>query len=391
MKINEKTETARRAVRQRLHQIDACPSGDGYGHTHNQRVWEHLHSLDGPVVDTIGNRGLAALEELVVVGAEYVTQTAARQVVRTHRRKGIAAAAAETAATQWLAGRAEMARWVSLRGSGKRMRFEGVLSGLPTGRPWGKFRAIRLSSRLKNDLLQQRRRELEAYFADSFRHGTVVIEWSEKMDDCSVGCESHKDWDTYSRRTRWPAIYHGVTVRAMYMTRAQLPGGQRVHHSLCTLGASLTHESGEQVDDGFRVWDAVWARKTRGVAWEVHAGYMAENVATGEVSHGRTARQAVNNLRRRSAVATDETDSKRATVRQFGQLAESHGSVRLTAADANESGACADGIQAWVARHCPHLDAWTDSITVGQAYRLDPANRLALYAARQAVRNARHA
>ena len=317
------------------------------------------------------------------------------------RRKGVTRAVAER---EGRAFRLAVLQWDEVIRQVKQYRWKMKMVFRKTGSK------VRNAWDIAGDLERSRRLAVSMHFS-RFNHGVVTVTWgalprsdAREMDDshehyAGVEVESEKTWTLDGKLMNWPAMKYHVRVRAQKLYKADMPaqwdlglprhtqnriGGNRNIDGLITLTAKQVPSPDGEV----RAWEASWARRSRGIAWNVIHGAIVE-APDGTCVHGATVKSALSNLKRR------QTRSQRSAAVAVGmdlpEVIQKYGERRLNWRIARSAGLCADGITGWVMEHFPDLDPRKDSITVKQALATRSSESLVLRAIEAASRRWREA
>ena len=219
----------------------------------------------------------------------------------------------------------------------------------------------------RSQLRLERAQDVVAPFENSFANGTASVQWTKNLAECTVEINSSLNWDGYSKSTKYPMTQWTVSITAQYLPRQRLPNGDRILHGLITLGAVPIDGSELGADEAWRV---VWARKRRGVHWQVEHRHIARIGA--EFAHGHNLTRAIATLRTRITRTSNGSERKTARAARLHAIEQriiEHGlsddeqDVRISIRHAHQAGLCTPGILAWAAHHFPHLNPYRDSIT----------------------------
>ena len=311
------------------------------------------------------------------------------------RRKGVTRAVAER---EGRAFRLAVLQWDEVIRKVKQYRWKMKVQFLKPG-----SRGPRNGWDLAGHLESSRREAVSMHF-DVFARGAIIVTWGAlPISDARereashehyarIEVESEKRWYLDGRLANWPVVEYDVKVRAQKMYRADMPGqhdislvgGNRNIDGLITLAAKQVPSPDGEV----RAWEASWARRSRGIAWNVIHGAIVE-APDGTCVHGATVKSALSNLKRRQTRSQQKVASIMGL--DLPEVIQKYGERRLNWRIARRAGLCADGIIGWVMEHFPDLDPRKDSITVKQALATRSSETLVLRAIEAASRRWREA
>lgn len=217
---------------------------------------------------------------------------------------------------------------------------------------------------------------------NNYRLENTDVDWGDEVE---FWTDREKDWDYYSKRTRYPKTHHTLCLRLDRAWRDSV-----YKRGLMLVDDIFTLYAGEFVQkDGARVFAARWLQQARGYDLREVEGFIAHS--GGVFYHAKTEDAALRGVRRKIAAEAQAHEKARflaAAAARRDALLEKAAGVWVTFKDARATGACAPGIENWCMRAGIDPAVGADGAQVVEAYKRQRDQR-ALLAVFYAMRRQR--